>query len=402
MEDIMKKVHKIFASCAMGVLVLASQNSIAKAEEIPLAGIDIVLHNYFQNDENAANIENYLLNELNQYKGLSFAMVTDYVNIRSIPSEDGTILGKLYNNSSATIHEISGDWYKVKSGTVTGYIKADYLVIGEEAEKLAKEIGTRVALVTTDTLKVREKPSIEATVLTLIAKGDQYIVEEEKNGWVKIAFEGDKTGFVSADYIEVKYEYEEAISIEEEQERLIAEQEAEQEAIRAEQRRIPANREVNEDVPNTNNNVNSYSNSNQTSTEASGNPVYSKGNTNVSEVRNKIVEYALRFEGNPYVWGGTSLTKGADCSGFTQSVFRDNGISIPRTSRTQAIGGRRISIDKMQPGDLIFYDKNGTINHVGIYIGNGKVIAASSPETGIRITNYNYRRPYRVVSYFYD
>lgn len=402
----MKKVHKILASCAMGVLVFASQNAIANAEEIPLAGIDIVLHNYFQNNENATfNIEDYLLNELTKYKGTSFARVTDYVNIRSIPGEEGTILGKLYNNSTATILEKSDGWYKVKSGTVTGYIKADYLVIGEEAEKLAKEIGTPVALVTTDTLKVREKPTIESTVLTLIAKGDQYIVKEEKDGWVKIVYEGDKSGFVSGSYVEVKYEYEEAISIEEEQERLIAEQEAEraelvrlaeQEAIRAEQRRVTANREVNDDVPNTNNTINSYSNDNK----ASNNSLDSKGNTNVSEIRNKIVEYALRFEGNPYVWGGTSLTNGADCSGFTQSVYRDNGISIPRTSRTQALGGRRISIDKMQPGDLIFYDKNGTINHVGIYIGSGKVIAASSPETGIRITNYNYRKPYRVVSYF--
>lgn len=115
--------------------------------------------------------------------------------------------------------------------------------------------------------------------------------------------------------------------------------------------------------------------------------------------REAIVDYALQFVGNPYVWGGTSLTQGADCSGFTQSVFRDNNISIPRTSRTQAGLGKTISIDAMQPGDLIFYTNGKEIDHVVLYIGNGKVVAASSPSTGIRITNYNYRQPYKVVSY---
>ncbi|MDF2907321.1 MAG: hypothetical protein K0R34_2642 [Herbinix sp.] len=398
----MKKTHKILTFCAVGTLVFASQSSIAKAEEIPVAGINLVLHNYFQVEENDTdNIIDYL-NELNQYEGISFARVTDYVNIRSLPSEEGVILGKLYNNFAATIVEKSDDWYKVKSGSVTGYIKGEFLITGEQAENLAKEIGKRVAHVTTDTLKVREEPSTESQVLTLVAIGDEFIVKEEKNGWVKIVFEGDKTGYVSADYVELSYEYEEAVSIEEEQERLAAEQEAEeaeqvrqameQEAIRAEQSRTQTQNSTRNNSTNNNSNKNTSANT-STSTKAAGTS---------SSTRNKIVEYALRFQGNPYVWGGTSLTNGADCSGFTQSVFRDNGISIPRTSRTQALGGRRISIDEMQPGDLIFYAKDGTINHVGIYIGNGKIIAASSPKSGIKISSYNYRQPYRVVSYIND
>lgn len=389
----MKGIHKIYTGCVIATLALASQSATAKAEEIPVAGINLVLHNYFQNIESDTNSIRDYLSELNQYKGIAFAKVNDYVNVRSVPSEEGDILGKLYSNSAATILEKSDDWYEVKSGSVTGYIKAEYLMIGEEAEKLTKEVGKQVALVTTDTLKVREKPTVESTVLTLVAKGDQFIVKQEKNGWFKIVYEGDKTGFVSADYVDVNYEFEEAISIAEEQERILAEQEAvqaeqirvaEQEALRAEERRTASIAEANE------------------KSQISDNVVIKNYDANSSAVRNRIVEYALRFEGNPYVWGGTSLTNGADCSGFTQSVFRDNGISIPRTSRTQAISGKRISIDDMQPGDLIFYERNGTINHVGIYIGNGKVIAASSPETGIRITNYNYRNPYRVVSYIND
>jgi peptidoglycan DL-endopeptidase CwlO len=124
-----------------------------------------------------------------------------------------------------------------------------------------------------------------------------------------------------------------------------------------------------------------------------------ESNMDSSSIRKEIVDYALHFEGNPYVWGGTSLKNGADCSGFTQSVFRDKGIDIPRTSRSQAAGGREVSLGNLKPGDLIFYKKNGTINHVALYIGNDKVISASSPSTGIRVSVYNYRQPYKAVSY---
>lgn len=119
----------------------------------------------------------------------------------------------------------------------------------------------------------------------------------------------------------------------------------------------------------------------------------------ISALRKKIVKYALQFEGNPYVMGGTSLTKGTDCSGFTQSVFRDNGIKIPRTSREQAKGGKSVPLSDIKPGDLIFYAKDGQINHVALYIGNKKVIHASNAKSGIKISKYNYRKPYKAVSY---
>ena len=403
----MIKKHKIITYCMIGVFAFAGQTAIAKAEEIPIAGIDLVLDNFFQNSESdSSNIEKYLSSDVSKdYEDISFAKVTNYVNIRNSANEEGQILGKLYNNSAATILEKSGDWYKVKSGLVTGYIKAEYLITGAEADKLAQDIGTRIAVVMVTTLKVREKASTAASVLTLVPIGDELIVEEESDGWIRVVWEGNKTGYVSAEYVELKTEYEEAVSIEEEQERLEAEQaalqeeqvrlSAEQDAVKAEQKRLAA-KKASKQIQNSNTVVDS----NKTSSDnTSKNDKLNETNSDTSSIRNKIVEYALQFVGNPYVWGGTSLTQGADCSGFTQSVFRDNGISIPRTSRTQAISGSRISVDNLQPGDLIFYDRNGTINHVGIYIGNGKVISASSPETGIRITNYNYRQPYRVVSY---
>lgn len=125
----------------------------------------------------------------------------------------------------------------------------------------------------------------------------------------------------------------------------------------------------------------------------------SKKSKDGSALRAEIVQYALQFEGNPYVWGGTSLTKGADCSGFTQSVFKNKGITIPRTSKSQANGGKKVPLSKIQPADLIFYRKNGQINHVALYLGNKKVIHASNPKTGIKISKYDYRKPYKAVSY---
>lgn len=119
-----------------------------------------------------------------------------------------------------------------------------------------------------------------------------------------------------------------------------------------------------------------------------------------SSLRKEIVKYAMQFEGNPYAWGGTSLTKGTDCSGFTQSVFNSKGISLPRTAKSQAKGGRNVPLNKLQPGDLIFYRKNGQINHVALYIGNKEVIHASNPKSGIKISKYDYRKPYKAVSYF--
>ena len=116
----------------------------------------------------------------------------------------------------------------------------------------------------------------------------------------------------------------------------------------------------------------------------------------VSDVRVDLVNYAKQFLGNPYVWGGTSLTNGADCSGFVLSVFAKYGVSLPHHSGSQEKYGTKISLSEAQPGDLVFYAKNGVINHVAIYIGSGQVIHASNPRTGIKISNASYRTPYSV------
>ena len=118
----------------------------------------------------------------------------------------------------------------------------------------------------------------------------------------------------------------------------------------------------------------------------------------VSDVRVDLVQYALQFVGNPYVWGGTSLTNGADCSGFVLSVFANYGISLPHHSGSQAGCGTKISSSEARPGDLFFYGNGSTINHVAIYIGNGQVVHASSPSSGIKISSAFYRTPLKVVN----
>jgi cell wall-associated NlpC family hydrolase len=382
-----KKMQKIAACCLIGTITWIGSSGVLKAAEIPIAGIDMLLSDFYDTDTSNETEINELLSPYDSlYQDLAIAQVTDYVNIRNKASEESKILGKLYNNSAATILEEKGDWVKVKSGSVTGYIKVEYLVTGDKVEELAKSVGKRIATVTTTTLKVREKAGLNSTVETLVPIGEELNVKKEQKGWIKVKIDSDVIGYVSSDYVELRTEFAEAESIEEEKARL------QEEAQRAAERAEAQNQETARTTIVSTNESNEPKQSNDTVKEK-------PSSSSSSSSRSRLVDYALRFQGNPYVWGGTSLTNGADCSGFTQSVFRDNGISIPRTSRTQATGGRTISISEMQPGDLIFYDRNGTINHVAIYIGNGKVIGASNPENGIRISNYTYRQPIKAVSY---
>jgi cell wall-associated NlpC family hydrolase len=392
----MNKIKRTaFAGCMMGTILLSTNALTAHATKmttnLPTAGITLALNEkYLDNPETAdTEIKKYL--EPSEYDKIAIAQVSYYVNMRSEPNEESEILGKIYNNSAATILETDGDWYLVKSGTVTGYIKAEYFVTGDEAEQLAKEVGTRIAKVNTTTLKVRDGAGLDAKVLTLIPIDEELEVLEEMDGWVKVQVDSDVIGYVSSDYVDLRTDFVEAESIEEEKARLAkeeAERKAAEEAARAadEAAKKKAAAKSAESKAKANKSSSGSETSAPTTSETSGS-------------RHAIVSYALKFVGNPYVWGGTSLTNGTDCSGFTQSVFRDNGISIGRTSRDQGAGGREVSLDSIQPGDLLFYSNGSSINHVALYIGNGQVVHASSAKTGIKISKAFYRTPCKAVSY---
>lgn len=351
---------------------------------------------------------------VSEYANVGISVANDYVNIRKKPNTESKILGKLYKGSAATILKTKGEWVKIKSGSVTGYINAEYLAIGFDAEELVDTYATKWAVVNTTTLKVREKATTESITLTLIPLGERYEVLKEKDGWVKILVdEGDgedseTTGWVSSDYVDIEAEFEEAISIEEEQEQLRREEEArkaEEERLRQlEEEKRKAAQAANNNKQNTSSS-NSGNSSNSNSSSGSSNSSGSSSNSASSSANAadqplasgdgaSIAAYAQKFVGNPYVYGGTSLTNGTDCSGFTQSVYAHFGISIPRTSRQQATAGKKVDISSLQAGDLIFYASNGTINHVAMYIGGGKVVHASNRREGIKISAYNYRTPY--------
>ena len=312
------------------------------------------------------------------FKSLVIAQVNDYVNVRSIPSEEGEILGKLYDKSVGEFIEEDNGWYKITSGSVTGYVKAEYCVTGDDAVALAKKVGNRIATVTTTTLKVREEPSLDATVLGLVPIQDQLLVTEELDNWVKVNIEeGD--GYVSLDYVTLSTEFVKAESREEEEARLAKEEAERKAALEAARKAEEKNRKA------------AKSESSATTSEAP--VVYATGESALGQ---SVASYACQFVGNPYVYGGTSLTNGADCSGFVMGVYANFGVSLPHSSSgDRSVGTAVDGLANAQPGDIICYS-----GHVAIYIGNGQIVHASTAKTGIKISDVNYRTPLGVRRIF--
>lgn len=271
------------------------------------------------------------------YTNLGIAQVDSSLNVRKEPDTSAEIVGKMQNDAGCEILETAGEWYKIQSGKVSGYVKAEYIITGDEAAAKAEEIKKTIATVTTQTLNVRVEMNTDCTILALMPEGEELEVTGDYGDWVQIDLDGD-VGYVSKEYVEISTQLPKA----------------------------------------------------QTMTELK----YGQG---VSDVRVSLVSYATQFVGNPYVWGGTSLTRGADCSGFVLSVYANYGVYLPHSSRAQAGCGTSISASEAQPGDLFFYSNGGGINHVAIYIGNGQIVHASSPTTGIKISNAYYRSPVKVV-----
>ena len=300
------------------------------------------------------------------FKTLVIAKVNDYVNVRDLPDEnDGEIVGKLYDKSVGTFIEEDDGWYKIKSGSVEGYVKGEYCVTGDDAVDLAKEVGTRIATVTTTTLKVRGGPSLDAEVLGLVPIEDQLVVEEELDGWVKVSIEeGD--GFVSLDYVDLSTEFVKAESKAEEEARLAKEKAAREAANKA-----------------------AKANTSKKSSSSGSKSYNSAGSytTATSSIGSAVASFALQFVGNPYVYGGTSLTNGADCSGFVMSVYNNFGVSLPHSSGgDRSVGAAVDGIANAQPGDIVCYS-----GHVAIYIGGGQIVHASTAKTGIKVSNADYR-----------
>ncbi|MBO5246627.1 MAG: SH3 domain-containing protein [Eubacterium sp.] len=316
-------------------------------------------------------------------KVMIVAQVEGYVNVRAKANEDSEVLGKLYDDSVGTVIKEKDGWYKIKSGSVTGYVKADYVTVA--SKKLLRKVGTRIATVDTTSLRVRAKASEDAKVLDLVAEGKKLTVlsEDKKDeGWVKVSI-GDAKGYVSVDYVTLSTQYTYAESKEEEAARL-AEEEADrqaEEAARAAEEAVANNASNNSS--NNSSNASKPSKSNNSSSSSSSSSNNDRQYSAPSGANGQAVaNYACQFVGNPYVYGGSSLTNGADCSGFVMAVYAAFGVSLPHSSSAQRSVGYGVSIDEIQPGDIVCYS-----GHVGIYVGNNTIVHASSPSTGIKYTS---------------
>lgn len=269
------------------------------------------------------------------YTNLGVANVDNWLNVREEPSLDASVLGKLPMNAGCEILQTLDGWYQITSGEVTGYVSAEYLLTGASANERAAQAISTVATVNADKLMVREQPNTECTILNRVAQNEDLEVAAVLDGWVQVNVAGT-TGYVCADYVNVHNALPKGVTLEQ----LNAENASKAESVGI-----------------------------------------------------SVVEYAKQFLGNPYVWGGTSLTNGCDCSGFTMRVYEHFGYSLSRTSGAQSGNGTRVDLSEIQPGDLLFYSYGGSIGHVAIYIGGGRIIHASTERTGICIGNAYFMTP---------
>lgn len=399
----MNKGKKLIAIALVGVLTMGAvqiRGAVVGTEE-QIEGTNVVLDTYCDNvaagvvvaqsSENLAGVEPQATAtpvpqpqetaepeeqedahvELNlNYSRLGIANKVDtYLNVRKKPSESAKLVGKMTKNAGCHVYSVKKGWAKIVSGKVKGYVKASYLTLDEKAEELATKVGRNCVEIQTDSLRVRALPTKSAPIYSVISEGEEFVIKKENitldyvkdvvkkekiskeglekaGGYEQIEAEmndficisvDDDIAFVAKEYVKQQYSLKRAVTVK---------------------------------------------------------TVSASKSSGVSSSQASIVEYAKQFLGNRYVWGGSSLTSGTDCSGFTMSLYRKYGHSLPHNAAAQA--GVTKSVSSPKPGDLFFYSNGSRINHVAMYIGNGQVIHASNPRDGIKISNAYYRHPVKI------
>ncbi|MCQ2492766.1 MAG: C40 family peptidase [Lachnospiraceae bacterium] len=283
-------------------------------------------------------------NEEKDYTGLAVANIKkgEALNIRIAPESDASIKGRLKKGNMMKVIKKGDEWTKVRSGAVKGYVSNDYLVFDNDIKEYAEQNLSKYATIQTETLRVREKASQDSSILTLVDGEKAYKVKSLKNeDWTKIKTK-DGVGYVSSDYVTIDYQFGVAKSM----------------------------RQINAEAA-----------------ARSGSSGSSSSSSNSSYGGGSVLGYASQFVGNPYRWGGSSLTGGADCSGFVMSVYRHFGVSLPHSSSAMRGVGRRVSVSEMRPGDIVCYS-----GHVGIYAGGGQLLSALGKKWGITYNSVHYKK----------
>ena len=322
---------------------------------------------------------------LSLYDNLGVSNVSNYLNVRDNPDENkGKIIAKLPSNAGCDILDTStSGWYKIRSGNITGYVKSEYILTGQQAKDKALQVAKLMAISNTDGVNVRTEPNTNSSIYTQISNSERFLVADQQDGWVKIEID-DQDAYLSSDYVDVKYGLEEAIKY-----TPVVE--------------VADTSSKNDSKSNSKNNTKNNSGKKNSGKKNSANDGAAGSKSgSVSSKRAQIANYAVQFVGNRYVYGGTSLTNGTDCSGFTMSVMAKFGVSLPHNSGSQSGCGKSITSSQMRPGDLVFYSGSGGINHVALYIGNGQVCHASNARSGIKISTWNYRTPAKIVNVLGD
>lgn len=273
------------------------------------------------------------------YTNLGLAVVNGNLNIRKEANTSSSVVGKMTNYAACEILGEENGFYKITSGNAEGYVSMDYIITGEEALAIAQKEAKYIATVITETLRVRTAPTTESQVISAISKDEEFYILEELDGWLKVELTNFQ-GYISKDYVKTEMKLKTGNTMKE--------------------------------------------------------LTYGSG---ISDTRVNLVNFALQYVGNRYVWGGESLTNGIDCSGFTMKVYETVGIKLPHYSAAQPAYGTKISKSELKPGDLIFYSSSNRIDHVAIYIGNGQIVHAASARSGIKISNAFYQEPVCCVRY---
>lgn len=358
----MKMKHGVSLALVLGTVIsLFGTGMTAEAAVVTggnaLGGFSVVSNDFFVNasEENKEDTTE-LFSTVEVPEGIAFANVTDALNVRKGPGTNYSRIGKLGKNAYCIVESVENGWAKITSGSVKGYCSTEYLIMGDEAVKMAESLGTLTATVNRGIRNLNVRSSADTTADNVIAKvsgGESFKVVKEvvisKNDpeaktFVQIEWNNDAQknveAYVSSEFVSVAYKYKEAV-------------------------------------------------------ESSS---YGDG---VSQLRTNMIDYAMRYLGTPYVWGGNSLSRGVDCSGFVQQVFKAYGYSLPRVSRDMARTYSAVSRSEAKAGDLVFYHnlKTGVVDHVAIYIGNGKIIHANN---GVEISNVNYRTVYKYARVIWD